>query len=37
VITPDGRIASVLTAQDAGSHIKSTLAFVKAWKARQAR
>jgi thioredoxin-dependent peroxiredoxin len=35
VITPDGRIASVLTAQDAGSHIKSALTFVKAWKARQ--
>jgi peroxiredoxin Q/BCP len=37
VITPDGRIASVLTAQDAGSHIQSALAFVKAWKARQVR
>ena len=37
VITPDGRIASVLTAQDAGSHIQSALKFVKAWKARQVR
>jgi thioredoxin-dependent peroxiredoxin len=37
VITPDGRIASVLTADDAGSHIQSALAFVKAWKARQGR
>jgi peroxiredoxin Q/BCP len=37
VITPDGRIASVLTAGDAGSHIQSALAFVKAWKARQIR
>jgi thioredoxin-dependent peroxiredoxin len=37
VITPDGKIASVLTAQDAGSHIQSALSFVKAWKARQAR
>lgn len=37
VITPDGKIASVLTAQDAGSHIQSTLAFVKAWKARKVR
>lgn len=37
VITPDGRIASVLTAQDAGSHIRSALAFVKAWKAGQVR
>ena len=35
VITPDGRIASVLTADDAGSHIQSALTFVKAWKARQ--
>ena len=35
VITPDGKIASVLTAGDAGSHIQSTLTFVKAWKARQ--
>jgi thioredoxin-dependent peroxiredoxin len=37
VVTPDGRIASVLTAGDAGSHIQSALASVKAWKARQAR
>jgi peroxiredoxin len=37
VITPDGKIASVLTAQDAGSHIQSALAFVKAWKKRTAR
>jgi peroxiredoxin len=37
VITPDGRIASVLTAPDAGSHIRSALTFVKAWKARQPR
>jgi peroxiredoxin len=37
VITPDGKIASVLTAQDAGSHIQSALAFVKAWKARKTR
>jgi len=37
VITRDGRIASMLTAQDAGSHIQSALTFVKAWKARQAR
>jgi len=37
VITPDGRIASVLTAGDAGSHIQSALTFVKAWKARQVR
>ena len=37
VITPDGKIASVLTADDAGSHIQSALTFVKAWKARQAR
>jgi thioredoxin-dependent peroxiredoxin len=33
VITPDGKIASVLTAGDAGSHIQSALAFVKSWKA----
>ena len=32
-ITRDGRIASMLTAQDAGSHIQSALTFVKAWKA----
>ncbi len=37
VITPDGKIASVLTAGDAGSHIESALTFVKAWKARQGR
>jgi peroxiredoxin Q/BCP len=37
VITPDGRIASVLTAGDADSHIQSALAAVNAWKARQAR
>jgi peroxiredoxin len=37
VITPDGRIASVLTAGDAGSHIQSALTSVKAWKARQVR
>jgi thioredoxin-dependent peroxiredoxin len=37
VITPDGRIASALTSGDAGSHIQSALASVKAWKARQAR
>ena len=37
VITPDGKIASVLTAGDAGSHIQSALASVKAWKARQVR
>jgi thioredoxin-dependent peroxiredoxin len=37
VIAPDGRIASVLTAGDAGSHIQSALASVKAWKARQVK
>jgi peroxiredoxin len=37
VITPDGKVGSVLTAGDAGSHIQSALAFVKAWKAHQAR
>lgn len=37
VIAPDGKIASVLTARDADSHIQSALASVKAWKARQAR
>jgi peroxiredoxin len=37
VITPDGKIASVLKAGDAGSHIQSALASVKAWKARQLR
>jgi thioredoxin-dependent peroxiredoxin len=36
VITPDGKIASVLSASDAGSHIQSALTFVKAWKARHA-
>jgi thioredoxin-dependent peroxiredoxin len=35
VITPDGKVASVLTASDAASHIQSALKFVKAWKARQ--
>lgn len=35
VVSPDGKIASVLTAGDAGSHIQSALAAVKAWKARQ--
>jgi thioredoxin-dependent peroxiredoxin len=37
VITPDGKIASVLTAGDAGSHIQSALTSVKAWKAHQGR
>jgi len=37
VITPDGRIASVLTAGDADSHIQAALKSIKAWKARQAR
>ena len=37
VITPDGKIASVLTASDADSHIQSALKSVKAWKARQIR
>jgi peroxiredoxin len=37
VIAPDGKIASVLTAPDAGSHIQSALASVKTWKARQVR
>jgi peroxiredoxin Q/BCP len=37
VITPDGKIASALTAQDAGGHIQSALTFVKAWKVRQVR
>ncbi len=37
VITPDGKIASVLTAGDAGIHIQSALKSVKAWKARQVR
>ena len=35
VITPDGKIGSVLTASDPGSHIQSALTFVKDWKARQ--
>jgi peroxiredoxin Q/BCP len=37
VITPDGKIASVLTARDADSHIQSSLASIKAWKAHQVR
>ena len=37
VITPDGKIASVLIAPDADSHIQSALTFVKAWKERQVR
>jgi peroxiredoxin Q/BCP len=37
VITPDGKVASVLTADDAGSHIASALKSVKAWKAGQGR
>jgi peroxiredoxin len=37
VITPDGKIASVLTSGDAESHIRSALASVKAWKARRSR
>ncbi len=37
VITPDGKIASVLAARDAESHIKSALEGVRAWKARQVR
>jgi thioredoxin-dependent peroxiredoxin len=37
VITPDGKIASVLTAGDAGIHIRSALTSVKAWKASQVR
>jgi peroxiredoxin len=37
VIAPDGKIASVLTADDAGSHIQSALKSVRAWKARQAQ
>jgi peroxiredoxin len=36
VIAPDGKIASVLTAGDAGSHIQSALKSVKAWKGRRA-
>ena len=34
VITPDGKIASALTAGDASSHIQTALAAVKAWKQR---
>lgn len=34
VVTPDGKVASALTSGDAGSHIQSALAAVKAWKAR---
>lgn len=37
VITPDGKIASVLTAGDAESHIQSALKSVKAWKSRKVR
>jgi peroxiredoxin len=37
VITPDGKIASVLTAGEAGIHIRSALKSVKAWKASQVR
>jgi peroxiredoxin len=37
VITPDGRIASVLTANDAASHIQSALKYVRAWKAQRNR
>ena len=37
VITPDGKIASVLTASGAGGHIQSALKSVKAWKSHQAR
>jgi thioredoxin-dependent peroxiredoxin len=37
VITPDGKVASVLTAGDAESHIQSALASVKAWKGRHAK
>jgi peroxiredoxin len=37
VIAPDGKIMSVLTAADAGSHIQSALKSVNAWKARQVR
>lgn len=35
VIAPDGKIASVLTAADAESHIQSALKSVRTWKARQ--
>jgi peroxiredoxin len=34
VIAPDGKVTSVLTAGDAGSHIQSALKSVKAWKKR---
>lgn len=37
VVTPDGKIASALTAGDAGSHIQAALTSVKSWKARQAQ
>jgi peroxiredoxin len=37
VIAPDGRIASVLTAREADTHIAAALAAVKAWKAQQTR
>lgn len=37
VVTPDGRIASVLAAPDADSHIRTALAAVKSWSARQPR
>ena len=37
VVSPDGKIASVHTAQDAGSHIQSALKFVKGWKAGHVR
>lgn len=37
VITPDGKVASVLKAGDADSHIRSALSFVKTWKAKQTR
>lgn len=35
VIAPDGRIASVHTASDAESHIRTALAAVKAWRKQQ--
>jgi peroxiredoxin len=34
VITPDGKIDSVLTASDAESHIQTALKSVRAWKAK---
>jgi thioredoxin-dependent peroxiredoxin len=37
VVTPDGKIASVLNARDAATHIETALAFVKGWKERQMR